>query len=259
MQDTPTRQAWRWTMFASTCAQGQRGRTSRTRQLRPPKEDHCVHRTTRSAVQQGVMVVPPTMTVSLDQWATSQAPLSESERRSVNILAEFLEPPKGQRTNNHVPQPSDQERSVDYPAGPSSVPSRPTTSSSNADLALPAQGLVDAPSYLSWYSKQQSHIFRSMQSVHVDALQNIKLAADEADELLSHIESSRVHISELRAGARLVEEGSEDLREEAERMVEKIVSLMCICKSFLHICTGAPIQGGRCFESATVILCNSSG
>jgi hypothetical protein len=152
----------------------------------------------------------------MDQWSNSQAALSDMERISVNALANWI-------AGDHSSTSKMEEA-----AGSSSVvvPSRPSTASSTrvAGPSLPTAPLVDAPQYLSWFAKQQSHITASSQNSHTQALQSLTHAADEADVLLNHLEAARVHISELRAGARYVEEGSEGLREEAETMVEKIVS-----------------------------------
>lgn len=166
--------------------------------------------------------------VQLEHWTSVQAPLSEAERASVNQLADWIGSSgwAGQQFNTKAAaaeagpvQPSDPPPSSDV-----GQPSRPTTASSGKaeGPTLPSTPLIDAPSYLSWYAKQQALIAASTQTGHAKALQDISLAADEADALLDHLEAARVHIAELRAGARMVEEGTEGLREDAESMVERI-------------------------------------
>lgn len=154
--------------------------------------------------------------VHLDQWSNTQAPLSEAEKASVNLLSEWLA----------SDQPSTSKLEETSSSTSAGLPSRPTTASSTrvAGPSLPNAPLTDAPSYLAWFAKQQAHITSSTQSSHAIALQSLAKATNEADELLDHLEAARIHISELRAGARFVEEGSEGLREEAEIMVERIVS-----------------------------------
>lgn len=205
----------------------------------------------------------PAMAVPLDQWARQKAPLSEAERASVGALADWLSPTSkstaststagaGARAaaaavDRHAPNGSGknadgagrssvageyQYGAVDEAEPGADNASRPTTSSSEVNdgaagalmATLPSQPLTDAPSYLAWLGRQQARMLSSAQSRHLQGLHELSHAADEAQVLLDHLEAARVHIAELRAGAKSVEESSEDLRDEAETMVERIVS-----------------------------------
>lgn len=192
--------------------------------------------------------------IQMDHWSSSQAALSDAERTSVNALSNWL-----------ASETSSSSKTYEA-AGSSSngMPSRPTTASSLRvpGPSLPSAPLSDAPLYLSWFAKQQSHITSSSQSSHAQALQFLSQAADEADVLLDHLEAARVHISELRAGARFVEEGSEGLREEAESMVEKIVGHLSLRRQFDHSTEcyfpGSSVPPCTSPGLAAVILCHSS-
>lgn len=195
-----------------------------------------------------------TAMVHLDQWASSQAALSDVEKASVAVLTEWL-------SSNQPSAARPEEGSSRASAG---MPSRPTTASSIqvAGPSLPAGPLTDAPSYLAWFAKQQAHITSSTQTSHARALQRLTRAADEADVLLDHLEAARIHISELRAGARFVEEGSEGLREEAEAMVERIVSRQCsppacLVLTFRVFFPGPSVTAGAGSLPPSVLLCHS--
>lgn len=179
------------------------------------------------------------MPVHLDRWASTKAPLNEEQKASISMLSDFIS------TSAAAPYASSSTAS--YVASGDALPngaradvastSRITTnleltrvdtvsSSNTADQKdsnrLPTVPLSDAPSYLSWFEKQQAQIISSTESAHIKQLQSMTEAADEADGLLDQLEAARIHIAELRAGAKYVQEGSEGLREEAESMVERI-------------------------------------
>lgn len=191
--------------------------------------------------------------IQMDHWTNSQAALSDAEKTSINALTNWL--------TSDMSLSSKQEEAN----GSNSIgggPSRPTTASSIgvAGPSLPSAPLTDAPSYLSWYSKQQTHISSSTQNSHSRALQSLSHAADRADVLLDHLEAARVHIAELRAGARFVEEGSEGLREEAETMMERIVSTLTqipIKVRLIRHSAGSSFATIPSACSTTVLFCHS--
>lgn len=178
---------------------------------------------------------PSTSMVQLEHWSNVLAPLNEVERASVNALADYIG--SNNRPNHLSSSRSSTKQNVENGIQPESHAgtSQDMTASQSAGIdefghedrahsipSLPTAPLIDAPSYLSWYAKQQAFIASSTQSGHSRALQEISRTADEADTLLDHLEAARVHIAELRAGAQMVEEGTEGLREDAESMVERI-------------------------------------
>ncbi|PWN37359.1 uncharacterized protein FA14DRAFT_187469 [Meira miltonrushii] len=178
---------------------------------------------------------PSSSMVQLEHWSNVLAPLNEVERASVNALADYIG--SNNRPNQLLSSKQNAKQNVEngIQLESHSVPSQLATTSQSAEIdeagsedrtqsipSLPTAPLIDAPSYLSWYAKQQAFIASSTQSGHSRALQEISRTADEADTLLDHLEAARVHIAELRAGAQMVEEGTEGLREDAESMVERI-------------------------------------
>ncbi|PWO00765.1 hypothetical protein FA09DRAFT_336170 [Tilletiopsis washingtonensis] len=193
----------------------------------------------------------PTPGVQLDKWAAVQAPLSDAERASVSRLADWIaggpsaaSGPSVQRRRSSVAAASAlRSNGVDANAAsssrlpeqaepeetPAAAPSRAVKAS--AQPSLPTAPIHDAPAFLAWFASQQAYISSSTESAHTQALAGITAACDEADALLQEIEAARVHIAELRAGARYVEEGSEGLREEAESMVEKMDHLSTLSEA----------------------------
>lgn len=171
--------------------------------------------------------------VQLEHWSNVLAPLNEVERASVNALADFIG--TSNRPNQLLSSRPAAKQNIENGTQleSNSGPSHATIATQSSEIdeigiedktipSLPVAPLIDAPSYLSWYAKQQSFIASSTQSGHSQALKQISRTADEADTLLDHLEAARVHIAELRAGAQMVEEGTEGLREDAETMVERI-------------------------------------
>lgn len=191
---------------------------------------------------------PSSSMVQLEHWSNVLAPLNEVERASVSALADFIgsnhhrsiQPSSIRQTakvesdnrpfieNGIQNQSHAQSSQAAIPLQSREADVHSIEGKSNLYASLPLAPVTDAPSYLSWYAKQQAFIASSTQSGHSRALQEISRTADEADTLLDHLEAARVHIAELRAGAQLVEEGTEGLREDAESMVERIDHLATV-------------------------------
>lgn len=142
--------------------------------------------------------------VHLDQWAATKAPLSEAEKASVNLLSDWVTSLSSTDTSEEI----------------QTIPSQSSSSFSPRQAALPSAPLTNSAAYLSWYTQQQKYMTAT--EPHFEALDGLRKAGNKAEALLDHLDAARVHISELRAGAKFVEEGSEGLREEAESMVERI-------------------------------------
>lgn len=186
------------------------------------------------------MAVAPSMTVpaasgsarvQLDRWVSVEAPLTDAQRASVSKLSDWLA--AGSSSNNTLQTTSIKNSTASASsapalpngdASPATTPKATAASAAVARPSLPAAPITDAPSFLLWFATQQAYISSATESWHERALGAIVDAGDGVEALLDELQAARVHVAELRAGARFVEEGSEGLREEAEAMVEKMVS-----------------------------------
>lgn len=160
--------------------------------------------------------------IQLEHWSNTLAPLSEGDRASVNAVSEWVKNRKPSFRNVAQIDANASSSTKDIETSVNGELETRMQSVKEHHPTLPETPLSDAPSYLAWYAKQQALIALSTHEDHVKALENISKAAEEAETLLNHLESARIHIAELRAGAKMVEEGTEGLREDAESMVERI-------------------------------------
>ncbi|PWN38875.1 hypothetical protein IE81DRAFT_369517 [Ceraceosorus guamensis] len=183
---------------------------------------------------------PNTSAVQLDKWSRELAPLSDGARSSVNTLADWINKsldghkqdasaasaPRQSREDVQQDARMDISERTPRPSSPAqdtaTAQPEPRTQDSLARPSLPTAPISDAPAFLSWYNAQQSHIASSSSSHHQDTIRALGEARERADETLSQLEAARIHVAELRAGAKFVQEGSEGLREEAESMAEKM-------------------------------------
>lgn len=172
---------------------------------------------------------PTSGTLQLDRWARELAPLSDGERGSVNRLADWIN--RSLHAGKHG-KPHD-----DVVQGPAEEEERsfsPAEGKDASDLhdhdaqgrpSLPSAPILDAPAFLSWYNAQRSHLASSSSASHQDTFRALSDSRRRADDTLGQLDAAKVHVAELRAGAKFVQEGSEGLREEAESMVEQMVCM----------------------------------
>ncbi|CEH13807.1 Subunit of cis-Golgi transport vesicle tethering complex-Sec34p [Ceraceosorus bombacis] len=184
---------------------------------------------------------PNTSAVQLDKWSRELAPLSDGARSSVNTLADWINKSlnghkqdagaagaRQGRENGQQDARMDISQRTPRPSSPAqdSATAQPQpqarTHDSLARPSLPTAPISDASAFLSWYNAQQSHIASSSSSHHQDTIRALGEARERADETLSQLEAARIHVAELRAGSKFVQEGSEGLREEAESMAEQM-------------------------------------
>ncbi|EST07217.1 Conserved oligomeric Golgi complex, subunit 3 [Kalmanozyma brasiliensis GHG001] len=185
---------------------------------------------------------PPSMASSsarplqLDQWANTKAPLTSSQRASVNRLAEWLH----RNSSDFKPQ-NDQQRQVP-PSQPGNGSSGPPAAADPTDIddtapistldltstkgseavSLPEAGvpLASAQSFLAWYTQLSDSITSSTQTSHRQALQRISDTTSTADNLLAQLEACQVNVSELRAGTAFVQDSSRGIREQAQSLLD---------------------------------------
>ncbi|SPO29143.1 related to conserved oligomeric Golgi complex component 3 [Ustilago trichophora] len=188
---------------------------------------------------------PPSMATSsarplqLDQWANTKAPLTSSQRASVNRLAEWLhrnssdfkQQQQQQQQQSTQPTSSQQAASANTTAiedgaqnaleTADSKNGQPSTSSSDP-IALPDAGapLVSAQSFLAWYTQLSDSVTSSTQTSHLQALQRISDTTSTADILLAQLEACQVNVSELRAGTAFVQDSSRGIREQAQALLD---------------------------------------
>lgn len=179
--------------------------------------------------------------LQLDQWANTKAPLTPSQRASVNRLAEWLHRNSSdfkqqhaqhlaqagtddRATSANLPAPHDQKadthRSADAQSGPPS-----TTTSDTVALPDPKAPLASAQSFLAWYTQLSDSVSNSTQSSHLQALQRISDTTSTADQLLAQLEACQINVSELRAGTAFVQDSSRGIREQAQALLDAQIHL----------------------------------
>ncbi|KAJ9475976.1 Conserved oligomeric Golgi complex subunit 3 [Pseudozyma hubeiensis] len=186
---------------------------------------------------------PPSMTTSstrplqLDQWANTKAPLTSSQRSSVNRLAEWLhrnspEYKQQQQAStsklagvNGSSNDSAPQATIEATAGDDAVvasTSDLSNSKMSEPIALPDAGapLVSAQSFLAWYTHLSDSVTSSTQTSHRQALQRISDTTSTADHLLAQLEACQVNVSELRAGTAFVQDSSRGIREQAQSLLD---------------------------------------
>ena len=154
--------------------------------------------------------------LQLDQWANTKAPLTSSQRASVNRLAEWLHrnSPNYKQQQQQISTLQDAgvngsscrsdsivDRSTADDGGHAST-TEPCLGKSNAQLTLPDTGapLASAQSFLAWYTQLSDSVTSSTHTAHRQALQRISDTTLTADNLLAQLEACQVNVSELRAG-----------------------------------------------------------
>ncbi|SJX65834.1 related to conserved oligomeric Golgi complex component 3 [Sporisorium reilianum f. sp. reilianum] len=184
---------------------------------------------------------PPSMASStarplqLDHWANDKAPITSSQRASVNRLAEWLHrnssdfkqqqqrqpPPSSQPVVEHAGKDdAANESAVDDAAVTNSV--ELTSIKTSDSIALPDAGapLASAQSFLAWYTQLSDSVTSSTQTSHRQALQRISDTTNTADQLLAQLEACQVNVSELRAGTAFVQDSSRGIREQAQSLLD---------------------------------------
>lgn len=219
----------------------------------PVSYDHILDSASKSQVELGSTMYaspsspsqpPPSMATSsarplqLDQWANTKAPLTSSQRASVNRLAEWLH----LNSPNYKQQQQQQQISTLQDAGVNGSSCRsdsivdrstaddgghasttePCLGKSNAQLTLPDTGapLASAQSFLAWYTQLSDSVTSSTHTAHRQALQRISDTTLTADNLLAQLEACQVNVSELRAGTAFVQDSSKGIREQAQSLLD---------------------------------------
>ncbi|SPO29821.1 related to conserved oligomeric Golgi complex component 3 [Ustilago trichophora] len=190
-----------------------------------------------SSSQPPSMVTSSARPLQLDQWANTKAPLTSSQRASVNRLAEWLHRNssdfKQQQRQQQSTQPTTSQQAVSENTTAiedgrettlktvDSKNGQPSTSSSEP-IALPDAGapLVSAQSFLAWYTQLSDSVTSSTQTSHLKALQRISDTTSTADNLLAQLEACQVNVSELRAGTAFVQDSSRGIREQAQALLD---------------------------------------
>ncbi|KAJ1027654.1 hypothetical protein NDA16_001993 [Ustilago loliicola] len=178
--------------------------------------------------------------LQLDQWANTKAPLTSSQRASVNRLAEWLhrnssefkqqQRPSQSRPGGNEAAEADKASNAQEDATASSALNGAdskdgllaSVSAHDAAIALPdaSAPLVSAQGFLAWYTQLSDSVTSSTQTSHRQALQRISEATSTADNLLAQLEACQVNVSELRAGTAFVQDSSRGIREQAQALLD---------------------------------------
>nr|CDI52604.1 related to conserved oligomeric Golgi complex component 3 [Melanopsichium pennsylvanicum 4] len=174
--------------------------------------------------------------LQLDQWANTKAPLTSSQRASVNRLAEWLhrnssDSKPQQKPQHHLGSPSNPDNTADPLESNKDPVSNGTAAIGTADhanaksidtLPLPDAGapLASAQSFLAWYTQLTESITSSTHTSHRQALQRISDTTSTAENLLAQLEVCQVNVSELRAGVSFVQDSSRGIREQAQSLLD---------------------------------------
>ena len=176
--------------------------------------------------------------LQLDQWANTKAPLTSSQRASVNRLAEWLHRNSSDFKQQHQQQQQSTQSisngttasaesntlnldSTEAGETADSSKVQPSTSASHS-ISLPEAGapLVSAQSFLAWYTQLSDSVTSSTQTSHLQALERISDTTSSADTLLAQLEACQVNVSELRAGTAFVQDSSRGIREQAQALLD---------------------------------------
>ncbi|TKY88048.1 hypothetical protein EX895_003144 [Sporisorium graminicola] len=172
--------------------------------------------------------------LQLDHWANTKAPLTSSQRASVNRLAEWLHRNSSDFRQQQQRQPSPSSQPVEHPSQAETVSESAVDDAANAGgaevsiakgnhpITLPDAGapLVSAQSFLAWYTQLSDSVTSSTQTSHRQALQRISDTTSTADNLLAQLEACQVNVSELRAGTAFVQDSSRGIREQAQSLLD---------------------------------------
>lgn len=208
-----------------------------------PSHDH-LRRAPRSANYPSATAGTPTgraspPAVNLDAWKVSSQ-LGTAQTDSIEALSELLRrsdaaeaTDKGNGAESEAEQQQQQARpTADVAAAastPSSsaLPSAPMTSSSDLLSWLESVKLATRSSSSSAAAPHRQSAL-SGQSAY---LEEINTYTRHITDLLDQLEVARVNVAELKAGARLVEETSEELRDESERRGGSQQSLLTLVEA----------------------------
>lgn len=159
-------------------------------------------------------------TVNLEAW--NRAALGAKQLDSVSRLSEWVKRREAERVGTAfvgVHEKQQQEAA----AGPSRTSPPPAPSSSSL-LALPSAPITSSSDLLPWLESVKSSTTAEHPSSTPSSLEayrlslaQIQLSTTQITTLLDELEQARINVAELKAGAKLVEETSEELRDESER------------------------------------------
>ncbi|KAI3478476.1 hypothetical protein L1887_59530 [Cichorium endivia] len=186
-----------------------------------------IHTTTTT-----MTAAPTTRPLQLDQWSNTKAPLSSSQRASVNRLAEWLHRNSSDYKQSQSQSQQQQQQQQQQQASSSNVePSTPSAdvnetpllpSTASEPIALPdaSAPLASAQSFLAWYTQLSDSVSSSTHSSHIHALTHIAHTTSTADSLLAHLDACQINVAELRAGSAFVHDSSRGIREQAQALLD---------------------------------------
>ncbi|GAK67203.1 sec34-domain-containing protein [Moesziomyces antarcticus] len=173
---------------------------------------------------------PTTRPLQLDQWSNTKAPLSSSQRASVNRLAEWLHRSSSdyKQSQSQSQQQQQQQQQASSSNVETSTPSAdvvdapllPSTASEPIALPDASAPLVSAQSFLAWYTQLSDSVSSSTHSSHIHALTHIAHTTSIADSLLAHLDACQINVAELRAGSAFVHDSSRGIREQAQALLD---------------------------------------
>lgn len=159
--------------------------------------------------------------VNLDAW--NHALLGQKQLDTVTKLSEWVKKSSSLQTAANVPPAADNDSRQQETESQAQTELKP----SNRSSSLPAAPITSSSDLLPWLesvkaasaSSQSSSSSRltSPLETHLESLSAIQASTNQITALLDQLEQARVNVAELKAGAKLVEETSEELRNESER------------------------------------------
>ncbi len=176
-----------------------------------------------------------TIKLSLDQWSTQLAPLSDADRASVAALGDWLDRAKGAAArrpsvrqaqkdagDDSAAQVSKSGAEADLSGEANEEAAEATSSALREGPRIPREALRDEAAETAWLASIEQHLMQVAESSHSAALDEVRASRQAIDTILEDIERAAVHVSELRAGCQYVAEGTSALRDEAEGHLERM-------------------------------------
>ncbi|SPC62091.1 related to conserved oligomeric Golgi complex component 3 [Ustilago sp. UG-2017b] len=194
-------------------------------QSRPPAPTISAPPISTPPISSPSMISSSARPVQLDQWTNTKAPLTSSQRASVNRLAEWLHRNSSDFKQQQSRPSQSQPKSSEPATGTDPSPALNGADSKEAPFAsitLPdaSAPLVSAQGFLAWYTQLSDSVTSSTQTSHRQALERISEATSTADDLLAQLEACQVNLSELRAGTAFVQDSSRGIREQAQALLD---------------------------------------
>ncbi|GAC75320.1 hypothetical protein PANT_15d00017 [Moesziomyces antarcticus T-34] len=186
----------------------------------------CARTTTTTTTT--MTAAPTTRPLQLDQWSNTKAPLSSSQRASVNRLAEWLHRNSSDYKQSQSQSQQQQQQQASSSNVETSTPSAdvnetpllPSTASEPIALPDASAPLASAQSFLAWYTQLSDSVSSSTHSSHIHALTHIAHTTSTADSLLAQLDACQINVAELRAGSAFVHDSSRGIREQAQALLD---------------------------------------